>query len=216
MPKHQKVQEAHTNDLLKKQGVTGTAVGEKWVNGKPTGKEAILVFVQKKFSAKSIANPNVLTKFSAKDLFKPFRSLQKQGSKMAVLAALCTSLYSLIDKKGVTIVDPLVYAFWFDMFLAAFLCPLTLSQIKLDAIKEEWKQSRGAVIIAGFVQRVGYLLALFVMSLTPVSYVVSIRQLSIPIGTLFGIVLLREKHGRMRLFGAIIIFIGIVMLGFVA
>lgn len=62
------VQELHTNTLLKKQGVNGTAVGEKWVNGVPTGQEAVLVFVQKKFSAKSIANPNVLTAFSADDL----------------------------------------------------------------------------------------------------------------------------------------------------
>ena len=66
--KCQKVQEACTNRLLKQQGINGTAVGEKWVNGKPTGQEAILVFVQKKFSAKAIVNPNVLTKFTADDL----------------------------------------------------------------------------------------------------------------------------------------------------
>lgn len=68
MPKPQTVQEAHTNDLLKKRGVNGTAVGEKWVDGKPTGTEAVLVFVQKKFSAKSISDPNVLTAYSARDL----------------------------------------------------------------------------------------------------------------------------------------------------
>jgi hypothetical protein len=63
-----RVQESHTKSLLKKQGVNGTAIGEKWVNGVPTGQQAVLVFVQKKFSAKSIADPNVLTAFSAKDL----------------------------------------------------------------------------------------------------------------------------------------------------
>ena len=64
----QKIQENNTDRLLKQQGVKGTAVGEKWVDGKPTGQEAILIFVQKKFSAKSIASPNVLTKFTADDL----------------------------------------------------------------------------------------------------------------------------------------------------
>ena len=68
IPKCQKVQEANTTRLLKQQGVQGTAVGEKWVDGKPTGQEAVLVFVQKKFSAKSIVNPNILTKFTADDL----------------------------------------------------------------------------------------------------------------------------------------------------
>lgn len=61
-------QESYNNELLNKQGVEGTAVGEKWENGKPTGEQAILVFVQKKHSQKSITSPNTLTAFSAKDL----------------------------------------------------------------------------------------------------------------------------------------------------
>ena len=68
MSKPQQVQEANTNKLLRKQGVNGTAIGKKWVNGVPTEQEAVLIFVQKKFSAKSITNPNVLTAFSAADL----------------------------------------------------------------------------------------------------------------------------------------------------
>lgn len=44
------VQEASTNKLLKKDNVCGTGVGEKWVGGKPTGEQAVLVFVQKKYT----------------------------------------------------------------------------------------------------------------------------------------------------------------------
>ena len=61
-------QENHNDELLDKQGVEGTAVGEKWENGKPTGQQAILVFVQKKHSHRSIVDPNTLTAFSAQDL----------------------------------------------------------------------------------------------------------------------------------------------------
>jgi len=68
MQKCQAVQEEHTTQLLKKQGVQGTAIGKKWVDGKPTEEDAVLIFVQKKHSAKSISDPNVLTKFSADDL----------------------------------------------------------------------------------------------------------------------------------------------------
>lgn len=63
MPRCTQIQEAHTIQLLKKKGVIGTAVGEKWVNGIPTGQQAVLVFVQKKFS-----NRGVLRKFSSNDL----------------------------------------------------------------------------------------------------------------------------------------------------
>lgn len=54
---------AYTQDLLQRKNVTGTAVGEKLVDGKPTGEPAILVFVQKKYS-----ESNVLRKFSADEL----------------------------------------------------------------------------------------------------------------------------------------------------
>ena len=63
MSKYQKIQEANTTQLLKMKGVIGTAVGEKWVDGIPTGQEAILVFVQKKFSDRG-----VIRKFSSQDL----------------------------------------------------------------------------------------------------------------------------------------------------
>ena len=63
MSQCQKIQEAHTTQLLKKKGVIGTAVGEKWVDGIPTGLDAILVFVQKKFTDRG-----VIRKFSSQDL----------------------------------------------------------------------------------------------------------------------------------------------------
>lgn len=58
----QSVQEANTNRLLKKHNVCGTGVGEKWVDGTPTGEEAVLVFVQKKYSQNGL-----FRKFSVKD-----------------------------------------------------------------------------------------------------------------------------------------------------
>ena len=63
-----KVQDKNTDMLLDKQGVQGTAVGKKMVNGKQTDDDAILVFVQKKYSPRSISSANILTKYSTEDL----------------------------------------------------------------------------------------------------------------------------------------------------
>lgn len=68
MEKHAIIQENNNEILLNKQGVQGTAIGEKWVDGKPTGESAILVFVQKKHPAESIISKHVLKKFSEADL----------------------------------------------------------------------------------------------------------------------------------------------------
>lgn len=62
------IQNNNNDYLLSKRGVEGTAIGEKWKDGRPTGEKAILVFVQKKHSEKSISNPRVLTAFSTADL----------------------------------------------------------------------------------------------------------------------------------------------------
>lgn len=60
--KAQSVQESNTDDLLNRNNICGTAVGEKWVNGKPTGQEAILIFVEKK-----LTKTGLLRKFSVDD-----------------------------------------------------------------------------------------------------------------------------------------------------
>lgn len=57
--KAQTVQESNTDDLLKRNNICGTAIGEKWVDGKPTGQEAVLIFVEKK-----LTRTRLLRKFS--------------------------------------------------------------------------------------------------------------------------------------------------------
>jgi hypothetical protein len=65
------IQENNNEFLLSRQGVIGTAIGEKWLNGKPTGEEAVLVFVEKKHKAESIINKSTLKQFTEEDLVPP-------------------------------------------------------------------------------------------------------------------------------------------------
>jgi uncharacterized membrane protein len=116
-----------------------------------------------------------LNRISKTEVLKPIRSIQNRASQYALLAALCTAIYSLIDKMGISIINPIVYAFWFDVFLGVFLIPVILYKRKLRGIRKEWKDSGIKAMIAGFFNRLGYLLILVVLSLVPVSYVVSIR-----------------------------------------
>lgn len=51
------------DQFINRQSVSGVGVGEKWVNGQPTGQPAILVFVQKKYTRNGLMN-----KFSSEEL----------------------------------------------------------------------------------------------------------------------------------------------------
>jgi hypothetical protein len=57
------IKQSVENNLINLNSVSGVGLGEKWVNGMPTGQTAILVFVQKKYTKGS-----VISKFSAEEL----------------------------------------------------------------------------------------------------------------------------------------------------
>jgi uncharacterized membrane protein len=54
------------------------------------------------------------------------------------------------------------------------------------------------------------------MTLAPVSYILALRQVSVVLGALLGVALLRESYGRERLLGSAIIFAGVYILGALA
>jgi len=54
--------EQNATELLKKKNVNGVAVGEKWVNGKPTGQQAIVVMVEEKQSISTLAKADIIPK----------------------------------------------------------------------------------------------------------------------------------------------------------
>jgi len=52
------------------------------------------------------------------------------------------------------------------------------------------------------------------MRLAQASYILAVRQLSVVLGVALGVRMLGEKHGKIRLLSSILIFTGIVVLGF--
>ncbi len=148
-----------------------------------------------------------------RDLLKPIRSLGG-ASGLALLAALSTALYSLVDKVGVSRADPLLYAFWLDPFSALMLTPIAIHRLgKVREIAERWMPQ---IILSGTLMRLSYMLVLIAMPLAQVSYLIGLRQLSVVIGALIGVRLLGERHGAMRLFGSLLIFLGAFIIGALA
>ncbi len=150
---------------------------------------------------------------SPRDLLAPFNSIRGRASQFALLAALSTSIYSLVDKVGVLVVGPFLYAFWVEFFVTALMTPLILWRGRFGSLSAEWRIQGPRIVISGFLMRVGYLMVLVAMSMAPVSYILGIRQLSVVIGSFLGVEILGESHGKVRLLSSFTIFFGILILG---
>jgi len=163
-----------------------------------------------------VAGVYVLHLRGAGNLLGPLGSLRGRPTLFALAAALGTTIYSLMDKLGVAAVDPVRYAFWLEIFVSLMLAPVIIGRRGLGSLAGEWRVGWPRISVSGFIMRGGYLLVLYTMTLAPVSYILALRQVSVVLGTLLGVALLRESYGRERFLGSAIIFIGVYILGALA
>lgn len=143
---------------------------------------------------------------------EPFRALRGEASLWALFTGLATTAYSLVDKVGVGLVYPPVY-----IYLMFFIAWLTITPWILirerERLMEEWRRHASAIAIVGFVSFFTYLMILFALQISKVSYVAAVREVGIVLSVYYGIVLLGEKHGKQKLIGAVLITLGVVSIG---
>lgn len=147
------------------------------------------------------------------ELLAPLRYIREPASKYALLAALGTTIYSISDKIGVTTISPIQYSFWLGIIIPSLLIITIVPRKGIEKIRDELDGSIVRISLSAILMRGGYLLVLFAMSIAQVSYILALRQVSVVLGALLGIVLLKEKYGKIRLIGSIIILIGVYLLG---
>lgn len=153
-----------------------------------------------------------LKSFSFESFFEPFAALRRTASIWALLTGCTIAAYSLIDKVGVQSVHPSVYIYFMFFIPLLFLTPYVLLRQR-KALKPEWQINKGPIMVVGFLVVFAYLLILFAMQTSNVSYVVAAREVSIVFSALFGILWLGESHWQPRLIGAFLIALGVGFIG---
>ncbi len=139
-------------------------------------------------------------------------SFKQPALFFALIAALATTTYTLCDKLGVSIADPFRYNFWLGIFVVGALAPVVVLKSGFKNIGVEWSRSSIKVTVFGVLMRGGYILVLLAMRMAPVSYLLSMRQVSVVIGALLGVRSLGESHGNMRIIGSVVVFVGVYIL----
>ena len=153
-----------------------------------------------------------LEAISLKAILSPIRSLNAQPSQLALLAAVLASVGACIDKVGVGSVRPFTYVFLFFVMMVVLYSAYILATRGGRAIGREWQANRGNVLLGGFFGT-SYVLTLLAMATSAVSYVISARQVSVVVGTVLGVWLLKERYGVIRIASSLLICAGVVMIG---
>ena len=147
---------------------------------------------------------------SPRDVLRPVAALGNRPAQLAMLAAVCVSVYSVLDKSAVALVDPLVYNFWVYFGISIGYAAFVWTGPRRARTLSEWR-TNWRWVLAGSLATVGsYMLALIVMSTAPASYVGAVRATSVLIGALMGWLALRETFGIMRVAAAGVIAVGLV------
>lgn len=150
------------------------------------------------------------------------RTKRTKGSLLALAVALAIAFYHLIDKRGLTTNHPFTHLYLLSFIMLGCFMTLMVFQGRGDwgasriAPTQEWTQEwakyKWEVIAVGFLYFFSYLLVLFAMSISKVSYIVAARSLNLIFGSLIGWKLLNESYGKNRVLGASIITAGMVIM----
>lgn len=157
--------------------------------------------------------------------FKQFniRNYANFGVVWAFIAAVGTAGYSIIDKEALSLLSQDVSHLVGDISTAIFYLGLQFWSISMcfvlyflatnnrQDVVQAWKIRKFATL-AGAMMSATYGLVLYAMTMTEnVSYVVALRQMSIVIGIVLGIIVLSEKVLLTRIVGSILILMGLIV-----
>lgn len=143
---------------------------------------------------------------------RPLALLQDAGIRYAILTGLTIAAYTLVDKRGVSHVQPFLYMYLLTLGCALGLAPYILGAQGRSAVVQVWRSSARPIVAAGLLTFLAYGLVLTALSISRVSYVAPAREVGIVVGVLLGIFVLKEPLGAGRLLGSGFILLGLVFI----
>ncbi|GGH75987.1 drug/metabolite transporter (DMT)-like permease [Pullulanibacillus pueri] len=133
-----------------------------------------------------------------------------KGPLFGLGVAILIGWYTTWDKYAVDelAVMPLFYEYLGMVGQFLILSPFAY-QRKAEVVKS-WRLDKWQAAGVGILSPLAYILALTALAMAPVTYIAPLRELSIVIGTLFGIFILKEKSSRMQIVYSGVLFLGVV------
>lgn len=127
----------------------------------------------------------------------------------ATLSGVCLGLFSLWDKYSVGMLHiPPVLSYMGTMVITLMIfSPLTMRA--RAEVARCWRRSRSSVIIIAIFCPLAYILILWTLTFTPVSYVAPLREVSIIFSVLIGAGSFQEKDTTRKIIATLMIILGV-------
>jgi uncharacterized membrane protein len=149
-----------------------------------------------------------------RDLSHPIRALAAPGTRIAFLTGLVIALYSIWDKAGIDhglhpmILNAFSIGSYF-LILTPFVGASGGGGVVPTEVRSQWRR----IVTAGILAPSGYLLVLIALESTRVSYIAPTREVGIVLGAAMGVLLLGEGYGLSRIWGAMLVVLGVAVIG---
>ena len=135
-----------------------------------------------------------------------------RGVILALILAVLISIYSTLDGAAVQRTPALSYAVNLFFLVPIITSPLMFKHYGWQVLKTELDSHWLRMIGIGLLMVSAYMLVLVSFTISPVSYVGAIREISVVLGALAGWHFLRERLGGWRVLGSLVIFCGILVI----
>jgi drug/metabolite transporter (DMT)-like permease len=152
--------------------------------------------------------------FGLGELLRPFRNLGNASVQAALAAGFIYSLGAVTDKLGVNQYSAFHFTYLLVMVMFALMTLNLLRPNYRGRVLAEWRHSRLLILMSGPVMMASFLTFRFGLQLAPMSYAVPLRQVSLLIGVLIGVLFLGESCGRIRFLAACLILAGVALVRF--
>lgn len=141
----------------------------------------------------------------------PFQVLfREKGSKLMLIVAFIWGITSNLDKIGIKYSSPLIWTGALNLTITAFLFPIVLFKPKNNI--NQLKTNFMVIIFMGLFSALSGIFQMLAIKISLVPYVISIKRTSVIMAVIFGYLFFKEKRIKERLFGVLIMLIGVFLI----
>lgn len=140
----------------------------------------------------------------------PITSLVKdRGPRLMLLLTVSWGITSAYDKVAVQNSNPVFYlGVTYSIYTLVLLFAVLMRRSRIMQVRDNVK----TLAPLGLFQGASSLLQMSALPFTYAAYVVAIKNVSTVLGVIWGKVIFKEEHIRERLFGAVVILVGITLI----